>query len=53
MATCENCKSFVTSNFVRVFGDNEGCVHGCPECMDLSRLNKGQAAVSSPDVTIE
>lgn len=53
MTKCNNCESFVTPTFARVFGDNDGSVYGCPECMDLWELNEGHAAVGSADQLIE
>jgi hypothetical protein len=31
MPNCDNCGSFVTADFVRVFGDADG-IDGCPFC---------------------
>lgn len=31
-ASCLNCGLTVTSQFARVFGDNNDDVHGCPSC---------------------
>jgi len=32
MRECEGCGSPVSDRFARVFGDNQGEVHACPEC---------------------
>jgi len=32
MAECEGCGSFVSAEFARVMGDNDGTVHACIEC---------------------
>lgn len=53
MATCNNCDSFVTPDFARVFGDNDSSVYGCPECMDLWQLSEGRAAVRSGEETYQ
>jgi len=34
MPQCEGCGAFVSSDFARVMGDNDGNVHGCLECHD-------------------
>ena len=35
---CENCESFVTERFARVFGDNDDRVHYCPECASYREM---------------
>lgn len=40
MATCDNCGRFVTADYARVFGDNEGVVEGCPDCATFSDLTE-------------
>lgn len=42
--TCQNCASFVTPRFVRVFGTNGGEVFACPDCAPLGELMEGKAA---------
>lgn len=38
MPRCENCDSFVTQTYVRVFGlPGEGSVRVCPNCEDIIR----------------
>lgn len=32
MRECEGCGALVSARFARVFGDNQGDVHACPEC---------------------
>ena len=32
MRECEACGAPVSDAFARVFGDNQGEVHACPEC---------------------
>jgi hypothetical protein len=44
MSRCENCGSFVTGEFVRVFGSNEGQVYGCPDCTPSPDRHGGDAA---------
>jgi len=36
MYTCHNCDGAVSKDFVRVFGDDNGYVHGCPGCTPRS-----------------
>lgn len=41
--TCGNCGSHVSSDFVRVFADNDGELHACPACANGSQLRNGAA----------
>lgn len=41
MAECDNCGKFVTADFARVFGDNDGNVYGCLDCMLISDIPAG------------
>ncbi|WP_396610815.1 hypothetical protein ACH9L7_11340 [Haloferax sp. S1W] len=41
---CLNCGAHVSSNFRRVYGDEDDRVHRCPECDTLVRLHRGSAA---------
>jgi hypothetical protein len=43
---CENCGSFVTRDFARVFGDNQNTVHGCLDCMNGTDVKDGHAVHS-------
>ncbi|WP_456071300.1 DUF7563 family protein [Haladaptatus caseinilyticus] len=40
---CQNCGSFVTRDFTRVFGNNQNSVHGCLDCMNGTDVKNGQA----------
>lgn len=40
---CQNCYSFVSVTFARVFGDNDNQIHGCPACMNLQTIRNGAA----------
>jgi hypothetical protein len=42
---CNNCGSFVTPQFARVFGDNDDEVYGCLNCQTARELRE-QAHVS-------
>ena len=44
MYTCNNCEGFVTRDFVRVFGDSDDEVFGCPACMNMRVVMDGAAA---------
>lgn len=44
MYTCNSCDEYVTADFARVFGDNEGHVHACPACAHMTDINQGAAA---------
>lgn len=39
--TCENCGAYVTKQFVRVFGSNDGSVYGCMSCSTGRDLREG------------
>jgi len=39
--TCENCGEYVTKQFVRVFGANDGSVYGCMNCSTGRDLRDG------------
>ncbi|WP_318566716.1 DUF7563 family protein [Salinigranum marinum] len=41
MHTCTNCDSYVTSDFVRVFGTEDHRVFGCPHCANMRELMQG------------
>lgn len=43
MPSCDNCGSFVTPDFARVFGDNRNRVDGCVRCMSFRELQEGGA----------
>jgi len=38
---CENCGEYVTKQFVRVFGANDGSVYGCMNCLTGRDLREG------------
>jgi hypothetical protein len=44
MPTCSNCDSFVTPDFVRVFGAEDDRVFGCPQCANMRELMEGLGA---------
>ncbi|UWG48776.1 Zinc finger protein [Halanaeroarchaeum sp. HSR-CO] len=44
MKTCNSCGGFVTPDFVRVFGSEEGEIYGCPDCVPNTALYGGVAA---------
>lgn len=41
---CHNCGSHVSSQWARVFGDNQHQVHSCPECAPSTEHFHGAAA---------
>ena len=43
MSRCNYCDAFVSSNFIRVFGDDKGRVFACPNCS----ANAGVSQVSA------
>jgi len=38
---CNNCGSFVSRRFSRVFGNNEDEVYGCLQCSTMRDLREG------------
>ena len=38
---CQNCGHYVTKQFVRVFGANDGSLYGCLSCLTLRDLREG------------
>jgi hypothetical protein len=34
MVTCDRCGAFVSKDFFRVFGTNDGILDGCPDCTE-------------------
>jgi predicted SprT family Zn-dependent metalloprotease len=44
MPECRNCGGHVTARFRRVFGDNDGEVWGCRECMGSTEIVNGGPA---------
>lgn len=44
VSECQNCGAFVTDEFARVFGSNDGAVHGCLDCMDATKVRNGVPA---------
>lgn len=50
MPMCANCESYVTRDFIRVFGV-DGDVYGCPHCTTYSELQDGSGAESSQKKT--
>ncbi|WP_449405258.1 DUF7563 family protein [Halorarum salinum] len=48
-AECRHCGEHVPEGFRRVFGDEQGRAHRCPNC-DSNRLHRGSAAGREVDV---
>ena len=42
---CQNCNSFISSRFARVFGNNNDQVSACLNCANLHVLRDGDAGV--------
>lgn len=45
MPTCAACGEHVTARFQRVFAGNDGEVYGCPDCMEMTAIVNGEAAM--------
>lgn len=41
MAYCDNCDSWVSASFHRVFANPNGELDGCINCMTFSEIQKG------------
>jgi|AntRauTorcE11898_2_1112593.scaffolds.fasta_scaffold58651_1 hypothetical protein len=48
---CQRCGNSVSTRFRKVFGGNDATVHGCVDCMTLSELCEGQAAISPEEAS--
>lgn len=42
--SCENCGSYVTKQFIRVFGSRDGKVYACGNCATGRELRDGGGA---------
>jgi len=38
---CENCGAAASDDYARVFGDNKGRLHRCPDCPDTASTEMG------------
>ena len=47
---CRYCRSHVSDQFARVFGDNDDVPHRCTECDTETRLSYGSGAGLDPDI---
>lgn len=50
--TCRNCGATVDRDFRRVFGDNDGIAHACPECANQGQIRDGAAADPEFDLSL-
>lgn len=41
---CLNCGASVSSDFCRVFGDQQHRAHACRNCTSMTEINRGAAA---------
>lgn len=48
---CQRCGNSVSTRFRKVFGGNDATVHGCVDCMTLSELCEGQAAIGREEAS--
>jgi hypothetical protein len=46
---CTTCDAFVTADFVRVFGTNDGRVFACPNCASMTSVADGAAVDPSAE----
>lgn len=44
MATCDNCGGHVSDVFARVYADNLGELHACPDCSGQNERLRGAGA---------
>jgi len=43
---CQNCQSYISHRFARVFGNNDDEVYGCINCSTLHSLRDGEGGVT-------
>jgi hypothetical protein len=48
MPRCKNCGAHVTTQFARVFGDNEDTVHHCIGCVPNGDLEENNVESTEP-----
>ncbi|WP_458205662.1 DUF7563 family protein [Haladaptatus sp. NG-SE-30] len=48
---CQNCESFVTQEFARVFGNNDDEVVDCLDCMSATKVKNGRACAEDADAS--
>ena len=46
MNRCQNCNSYISFRFARVFGNNDDQVHACINCTNLNALRDGNAGLT-------
>jgi hypothetical protein len=46
MNRCQNCNSYISFRFARVFGNNDDKVHACINCTNLNALRDGNAGLT-------
>lgn len=46
---CSNCGAHVSRGFVRVYGNNDGEVHGCLSCRTTRDLRRGTQISAGAD----
>jgi hypothetical protein len=53
MQQCQNCGSFVSAHFARVFGDNDDQVWACLDCTTGTDILSGGAVSGADSATAE
>lgn len=43
---CNNCRSYISHQFARVFGDNNNEVYRCPQCANFTSLRNGDGGMT-------
>lgn len=51
MTNCDRCGGYVSSDYVRVFGDNQNRIDSCPDCRTnrTERTNEATNASEEPE----
>lgn len=52
MPECPTCKRYVTADYIRVFGNNDGEIDGCPNCGGIERRARTQKTTDTADRTV-
>lgn len=52
MPECSTCKSYLTADYIRVFGDNDGEIDSCPNCSSTERRERARRTTDTSDRTV-
>lgn len=52
MPECPTCKNYVTVDYLRVFGDNDGRIDTCPNCRGVDRRERTRQTTTTSERTV-